>query len=76
MIDVDAPLAANRRGKNLDRIEKAGDDFHFRVMEAYRTMASNEPDRWVVIDGSGTVDEVSKKVINEVELRLGKHARD
>ena len=45
-------------------------------MEAYRTMASNEPDRWVVIDGSGTVDEVSKKVINEVELRLGKHARD
>ena len=76
LIDVDAPLAANRRGKNLDRIEKAGDDFHFRVMEAYRTMASNEPDRWVVIDGSGTVDEVSKKVINEVELRLGKHARD
>ena len=76
LIDIDAPLAANRRGKNLDRIEKAGDDFHSRVMNAYRMMASDDPERWVVIDGSGTVNEVSRKVIAGVESRLGKHARD
>ena len=76
LIDVDAPLAVNRRGENLDRIEKAGDDFHSRVMSAYRTMASDNPERWIVIDGSGTVDEVSRQVIDQVEVRLGKHAKD
>ena len=45
-------------------------------MNAYRMMASDDPGRWVVIDGSGTVNEVSRKVIAGVESRLGKHARD
>ena len=76
LIDVAAPLAADRRGKNLDRIEKAGDDFHSRVMNAYRLMASDDPERWIVIDGSGTVDKVSQQVIDEVEARLEKHAKD
>jgi len=76
LIDVDAPLAANRRGKNLDRIEKAGDDFHSRVMSAYRVMATDDPERWIVINGSGTVDEVSRQVIDQVEAGLEKHAKD
>ena len=76
MIDVAAPLAANRRGENLDRIENAGDDFHSRVMNGYRLMASDDPDRWIVIDGSGTVDKVSQQVIEEVEARLEKHAKN
>ena len=44
----------------------AGDDFHSRVMNAYRLMASDDPERWIVIDGSGTVDKVSQQVIDEV----------
>jgi len=76
LIDVAAPLAANRRGENLDRIENAGDDFHSRVMNAYRLMASDDPDRWIVIDGSGTVDKVSQQVIEEVKARLEKHAKN
>ena len=76
LIDVAAPLAADRRGKNLDRIENAGDDFHSRVMNAYRLMASDDSERWIVIDGSGTVDKVSQQVIDEVEARLEKHAKD
>jgi len=76
LIDVAAPLAADRRGKNLDRIENAGDDFHSRVMNAYRLMASDDPDRWIVIDGSGTVDKVSQQVIEEVEARLEKYAKN
>jgi dTMP kinase len=76
LIDVDAPLAANRRGKNLDRIEKAGDDFHSRVTSAYREMASEDPERWIVVDGSGTVAEVSERVIDQVQVRLGKYEKD
>lgn len=69
LIDVEAPLAVNRLGENLDRIEQAGNDFHNRVMTAYRSMAISDPNRWVVVDGSGTVSEVSKKVIEEVKRR-------
>ena len=39
-------------------------------------MASDDPERWIVIDGSGTVDEVSQQVIDQVEVRLEKHAKD
>ena len=39
-------------------------------------MASDNPERWIVIDGSGTVDEVSRQVIDQVEVRLEKHAKD
>ena len=45
-------------------------------MSAYRTMASDDPERWIVIDGSGTVDEVSQQVIDQVEVRLETHAKD
>ena len=76
LIDVDAPLAVDRLGKNLDRIENAGDDFHSRVMSSYRVMASEDPERWIVIDGSGTVEEVSRQVIDQVGIRLEKHAKD
>tara|TARA_B100000475_G_scaffold43698_1_gene28771 strand:- start:21975 stop:22094 length:120 start_codon:yes stop_codon:yes gene_type:complete len=39
-------------------------------------MASDDPDRWIVIDGSGTVDKVSQQVIEEVEARLEKYAKN
>ena len=45
-------------------------------MSSYRVMASEDPERWVVIDGSGTVEEVSRQVIDQVEIRLEKHAKD
>ena len=71
LIDVDGPVAVDRRSSHLDRIELAGDEFHARVVAAYRAMASAEPDRWVVVDGTGTVDEVAQRVVAGVADRLG-----
>lgn len=71
LIDVDGPVAANRRSGHLDRIELAGDGFHARVVAAYRAMATAEPDRWVVVDGTGTVEEVAERVAAGVADRLG-----
>jgi dTMP kinase len=63
-------VAANRRSSHLDRIELAGDEFHARVVAAYRTMATAEPDRWLVVDGTGTVEEVAERIATGVADRL------
>ena len=55
-------MAAARRCRPRDRIEAAGDTFHQRVVAGYRALAAADPDRWVVVDGSGTVDEVAARV--------------
>ena len=51
-------MAAGRLGAKLDRIEQLGPEFHRRVADGFREMASDDPERWVVIDGSRSIDEV------------------
>jgi dTMP kinase len=61
LLDVPAPVAAERL-QGRDRMEAAGDDFHRRVADGYRELAAADPDRWVVIDGVGSVEEVAARV--------------
>lgn len=44
--------------------------FHRRVREGYLAMATSEPSRFAVIDGSGTVDEVFVRTLAELQTRL------
>ena len=74
LIEVDAPVAGGRlgddRGGELDRIEGAGDDLQAVVASAYRDLAAADPDRWVVVDGNGTIEEVASRVADAVDQRL------
>ncbi len=45
-------------------------DFHTRVREGYLEMAAADPDRWVVVDGRGSVDDVADEVDHVVETFL------
>jgi dTMP kinase len=45
-----------------DRLEREGDDFHARVADGYRELASRFPDRIVVLDGSRPADELAQEV--------------
>lgn len=62
LLDVPGEVAVSRMGLTLDRMEAAGHDFHRRVADGYRALAAADPKRWVVLDGTGTVDEVSARV--------------
>ena len=53
-----------------DRLEAAGEEFHDRVADGFRAMAAADPERWVVVDGDGTVDEVAARVSAAVKERL------
>ena len=74
LIEVATPVAGSRLGDDregeLDRIEQAGHDLQTVVVDAYRAMAAADPDRWVVVDGGGTVDEVAARVAAAVDARL------
>jgi dTMP kinase len=69
---LEAPIAIveARLGAERDRIESESQAFHDRVREGYRELAAADPDRWVVIDGTGTVAEVSQRVLDAVNARL------
>jgi dTMP kinase len=62
LLDVAPEVGGARLGRSPDRMEAAGDDFHRRVADGYRALAAGCPDRWVVIDGVGPVDDVAARV--------------
>jgi dTMP kinase len=69
---LDAPtdvLAARLHGRDLDRFERAGEAFHERVIDAYRRMADDDPERWIVIAADGDQDKIAARVVEAVEER-------
>ena len=71
---LDAPtevLERRMRGRQLDRFEQEDPGFHQRVRNGFRTMAADEADRWVVVDGSADVESVAAAIRRAVRDRLG-----
>jgi dTMP kinase len=71
LLQVPPQVAAERIGAARDRIEAAGDEFHRRVAEGFAAQADDEPDTWVVVDGTGPPDEVHRRVLDAVDDVLG-----
>lgn len=68
LLDVPAEVAAVRMKPEADRMEVAGIDFHRRVAEGYRSLAAGDPQRWRVVDGSGSVEEVESRIAKALAL--------
>jgi len=71
LLTVPANESVRRTGGARDRIEDAGSEFHERVANGFAAQAAAEPDRWVVVDGTGTKDQVTASVLAAVADRLG-----
>ncbi len=72
LLTVPDNVTARRMSKReLDRFERAGDDFHRRVQNGFAEMAAADPDRWVIVDASGPIDKVSATIRRAVSERLG-----
>ena len=65
LIRVD-PEAALARADGEDRFESEGVEFQRAVAEAYEEIAQIAADRFVAIDGSGSVEEVHRRVMEAV----------
>jgi dTMP kinase len=72
LIDTPAEVLERRmRGRQLDRFERENDGFHARVRDGFHTMAAADPERWVVIDGGASMEEVGAGIRRAAAERLG-----
>jgi dTMP kinase len=62
VLDVPAQVAAPRLQAELDRMEGQGDAFHARVREGFLQEAASNPGRIVVVDASGSIEEVQAAI--------------
>ena len=73
VLDIDAATAESRmqgEARKPDRMEQQPGDFYERVREGYRELAAHEPKRIVLIDGSGSIDEIEKQIWETLSSRF------
>jgi dTMP kinase len=70
LLEVPPAAAASRLDRARDRLESAGDAFHRRVHDGFLLQAMEDPERWAVIDGTGTEDEVAEAIWQVVTIRF------
>jgi dTMP kinase len=61
LVLVDPEVAAKRSAAG-DRIEREGAEFHRKVDEAYRSLATMYPDRITTVDGDRPADEIAEEI--------------
>jgi dTMP kinase len=66
VFDLPIEVAAERRDRQPDRLERRDRDYHERVRQGYLLEASRQPERIRVIDASGSIELVHQLVRTEV----------
>lgn len=62
VLDVPPEVSAARIDRPLDRMERQGAAFHARVREGFLAEAAQLPERIVVVDAAGPIDEVQEEI--------------
>lgn len=70
VFDIDTETAMERVGKNKDRMESAGIEFHKKVRSGYLQLAQKDPQRIKVINASDTIETIHQNVINIIRKLL------
>ena len=72
-LDVEPAEGVRRRQQGqgeLTRLDVEKIDFHTKVREGYRALIAKEPERWVIINASKSIDDVAIQVRTALETRL------
>jgi dTMP kinase len=65
LIDLPAEIGLGRL-KSKDRLEVEPLDFHERIRQEYQQLALLDPERYLVVDGRQSVDEIHAEIIKRV----------
>jgi dTMP kinase len=65
LIDQSAEVGLARL-KSRDRLESEPNDFHERVRQEFLQLAAQDPERYLVVEGTQTIDEIHEKIIERV----------
>jgi len=66
VVDVSAAEGRRRRGDVHDRLEAEEDTFHEAIRAHYLAMAQGNPQRYVVVDGTLSPDEIHARVVERL----------
>lgn len=70
LLDVD-PTVGLSRVESPDRLESEPIDYHQRVRAAFLDIATREPSRFLVVDASGSVEDIAATIHGRVVELLG-----
>jgi dTMP kinase len=65
LIDVPAEIGLGRL-QSRDRLEAESNDFHERVRQEYLQIAMMDPERYFVVDGTQSVNEIHRQITERV----------
>jgi len=78
-LDVAPQEGLQRRrlgGEEWNRLDAEALEFHRRVRAGYMELVRQEPERWAVIDGARSVEEVQAEIRALVQAKLDQAKRD
>ncbi|RUR01411.1 dTMP kinase [Labedella endophytica] len=73
LLDLDETAARGRLDRSrtrYDRLEAEKSDFHARVRAAFLDLARAEPERFLVVDATSSVDEIASAIRDRVTAAL------
>lgn len=72
LLDLPAAQGLERTGAagQADRFGREALAFHERVREGYRTLAARDPERWLVVDATRSVNDVTQAIWRRLERLL------
>ncbi len=73
LLQITRDDATARLDRPLDRFEQEGELFHNQVLAGFSQMAAADPDRWLVVDGDQSVEEVEAQIWSLVEPQLARY---
>jgi dTMP kinase len=57
-------------GRSPDRLETAGMEFYRRVFQGYEKLAENNPQRFVVIDATQSIEHIHQQIVETVKKKI------
>jgi dTMP kinase len=69
-LDVRTGLTRNREANKIDRLEREDISFHERVRKGFLTLAEQEKERFVKIDGSADISTMHTKIADSTNAFL------
>ncbi|MBI2849062.1 MAG: dTMP kinase [Chloroflexi bacterium] len=72
LIFLDFPIAQGlaRKGAAYDRFEKESLAFHLRVQAGYRALIARDPEKWLIVDATLSMQDIHRAIWERVETLL------
>jgi dTMP kinase len=72
LVDVSVEVAATRLAHSApDRLERLGPEFAQRVRDGFLALAADDPEHWLVVDGTLDPTSLSTLILDTVRQRFG-----